>query len=85
MHDDFEPIADIVERLVGKLAPAGEEGSAGAARHGGTGSTAVVLEFRRRRTGAAQPCGPTWPPRRFQFEDAPATGGLGNARLREGR
>jgi hypothetical protein len=60
--------------------------------HNSGGGTAVVLEFRRRGTGAT---GPTWPPRPTintvsdggvaPSRITPATGGLGNARMREGR
>ena len=88
MHDDFEPIGAIVERLVKKVAPAeGGETASATSRHSG-GGTAVILQFERKGTGAA---GPTSPPRQ-DFRDRtadgrvgpsrhpPATGGLGNAR-----
>lgn len=45
MHDDFEPIGAIVERLVKKVAPAeGGETASATSRHSG-GGTAVILQF----------------------------------------
>lgn len=54
--DGLEPIADIVERLVNGLAPAGEESPTGASRHGGGGKTAVILQFPKRVRAEA-----SWP------------------------
>ena len=101
MHDDFEPIGAIVERLVNGMAPAPREGETGATALAGTGGTrrahhdarggaGVVIWVNFRRSGAAQPEGPTWPPRHSTIDtvsdfipskNTPATGGLGN-RLR---
>lgn len=93
MDDGFEILGAVAARVIEKVAPAGEVGGAADAtsRHGGGGDTAVILEFRGRRTGATQPCGPTWPPRHSTIDtvsdgrvgpsrNTPATGGLGNAR-----
>lgn len=112
MHDDFEPISAIVERLVNGLAPGrGEETQPGATALAGTGGTrrahhdarggagvVIWVDFSV-RTGAA-PIGPYMPPRQStetvdvldlascgvpSVHNDPATGGLGNARKREGR
>ena len=91
MHDDFEPISAIVERLVKGLAPGqGEEAQPGAHRHAEGGGGATILEFRRRGTGAT---GPTWPPQPTintvsdggvaPSRITPATGRLGNRILRK--
>lgn len=93
MHDDFEPIGAIVERLVNGVAPAPRESETGAtalagtgvtrrAHHDARGGTGVVIWVNFGGTGAA---GPTSPPRQdFRYRTQghpPATGGLGN-RLR---
>jgi hypothetical protein len=91
MDDGWEDLGAVAARVIEKVAPAGEVGGAADAtsRHGGGGKTAVILEFRGRRSGAAQPEGPTWPPRHSTIDtvsdfitskNTPATGGLGNAR-----
>lgn len=94
MHDDFEPIGAIVERLVNGVAPAPRESETGATALAGTGVTrrahhdarggagiVIWVDFSVKGTGAA---GPTSPPRQ-DFRNRtqghpPATGGLGNAR-----
>lgn len=101
--EDWMPIGAIAAQVVKKAAPdtGGEAvssagtlaaGRQGRAHHvaGGGGTDNVIWVNFTVRSGAAQPEGPTWPPRRFRDRDedevtrapsriTPATGGLGNA------
>ena len=51
MHDDFEPIGAIVERLVNGMAPAPREGETGATALAGTGGTRRAHHDARGGTG----------------------------------
>ena len=83
MHDDFEPISAIVERLVEAIAPdPGEETEPGAAHHdgeprGGAGADVIWCDFSgcRPRPYMTEPAVVTVVTAMF-----PATGRGGNAR-----
>jgi len=89
MHDDFEPIGAIVERLVNGMAPAPREGETGAtalagtggtrrAHHDARGGTGIVIWVNFGGTGAAAR-GPYMPPRQ-DFRDRTADGRVGPSR-----
>lgn len=89
MHDDFEPISAIVERLVKSLAPdPGEETEPGAHHDNREGETGVVIFVNfgcRPHRGATGPAGSLLHPggeaqQAPGFRMSPATGGHGNRR-----
>lgn len=89
MHDDFEPISAIVERLVKSLAPdPGEETEPGAHHDNREGETGVVIFVNfgcRPHRGATGPAGSLLhlggeAQQAPGFRMSPATGGRGNRR-----